>query len=377
MKKHFYLIIIGLGLFSGFLLVPNVIYAGCDEDCTAFCRNSYNPSIGQVVYGYCYSGDFCAELGAPGRSGGVCNFNCREFPPRSGYSNNCYCFTQMNCPADKTCGVSGCENQGVICGDGEIGGDEDCDGLKLGYETCASQGQIPGPGLECIPVGSPNACHFDYSGCIGAGCNSNGACDTICPSGCSVYQDPDCGCRRGDGCCGLGCSYALDDDCVAGSCTPDGCNNKCPAGCTLAEDPDCGCSMAANSCCPTNKACDPTTDTDCINGTDGDGTDGDGTDGDGTDGDGTTEGTFNIENPINADSFEAIINGLINFIFKIAIVVAPLMIVIGGFLFMTSAGDVQKVATARRLITWAAIGFIIVLLAKAVMSMLESLLEVK
>lgn len=87
--------------------------------------------------------------------------------------------------------------------------------------------------------------------------------------------------------------------------------------------------------------------------------------------------TIGIENPLQAGSFEAIINGLIDFVFKIAIVVAPLMIVIGGFLFLTSAGDVQKVATARRLITWAAIGFMIVLLAKAAMSMLESLLGTK
>lgn len=83
-----------------------------------------------------------------------------------------------------------------------------------------------------------------------------------------------------------------------------------------------------------------------------------------------------ICNPLKAEGFESIINNIIDFIFKIAIVLAPLMIVVGGFMFLTSSGDLQKVSQAKKLMIWAAVGFIIVLLAKGFMSMLESILGI-
>ncbi|MBU3918403.1 hypothetical protein KKC63_00620 [Patescibacteria group bacterium] len=46
--------------------------------------------------------------------------------------------------------------------------------------------------------------------CASDGCNGN------CPAGCTVADDPDCGCLSGDGCCGIGCDNASDNDCVAG-----------------------------------------------------------------------------------------------------------------------------------------------------------------
>jgi len=54
-----------------------------------------------------------------------------------------------------------------------------------------------------VRVMGPVLCAFD-------GCNG------ICPAGCDVAQDPDCGCLSGDGCCGIGCDNASDNDCVAG-----------------------------------------------------------------------------------------------------------------------------------------------------------------
>jgi len=46
--------------------------------------------------------------------------------------------------------------------------------------------------------------------CSADGCNGN------CPAGCTVAEDPDCGCLSGDGCCGIGCDNANDNDCAAG-----------------------------------------------------------------------------------------------------------------------------------------------------------------
>jgi hypothetical protein len=52
-------------------------------------------------------------------------------------------------------------------------------------------------------------------GSSGTTCSPNG-CNGNCPSGCSVSQDPDCGCSNGDGCCGLGCTSSNDNDCASG-----------------------------------------------------------------------------------------------------------------------------------------------------------------
>jgi hypothetical protein len=84
-----------------------------------------------------------------------------------------------------------------------------------------------------------------------------------------------------------------------------------------------------------------------------------------------------IENPLIATSFEAIIGNIIDFIFKIAIVLAPLMVVVGGFLFVTAGGSVEKINRAKNLIIWTAIGFLIVLLSKGIIAIINQILGVR
>jgi len=84
-----------------------------------------------------------------------------------------------------------------------------------------------------------------------------------------------------------------------------------------------------------------------------------------------------IENPLGAESFEVIVNNIIDFIFKIAIVVAPLMVIVGGFLFVTAGGNVQQINRARNLLIWTAVGVLIILLSKGILSIIENILGVK
>jgi hypothetical protein len=98
-------------------------------------------------------------------------------------------------------------------------------------------------------------------GSSGTTCSPNG-CNGNCPSGCTVSQDPDCGCSNGNGCCGIGCTSSNDNDCAV-SCVPNGCNGNCPAGCTVSQDPDCGCSNG-NGCC--GIGCTSSNDNDCASG---------------------------------------------------------------------------------------------------------------
>jgi len=87
-------------------------------------------------------------------------------------------------------------------GNCDDGLDNDCDGV--------TDDDDPGCPLICTPDG----------------CNAN------CPAGCTVSEDPDCGCQDGNGCCAPGCSNLNDDDCPPGMCslTTASVSSKCAGG---------------------------------------------------------------------------------------------------------------------------------------------------
>lgn len=82
-----------------------------------------------------------------------------------------------------------------------------------------------------------------------------------------------------------------------------------------------------------------------------------------------------IQNPLNANSIEELIDSLINAIFWLAVVVVPLMIIVGALYYITSGGSPEKIKTAKNIILYAAIGFLIVLFAKGIISVIRDVLE--
>ncbi|HDZ54762.1 MAG TPA: hypothetical protein ENI19_03900 [Candidatus Nealsonbacteria bacterium] len=83
-----------------------------------------------------------------------------------------------------------------------------------------------------------------------------------------------------------------------------------------------------------------------------------------------------IDNPLASDSLEDLIDGIINFIFWVATVLAPLMIVIAAFYFVTSAGNPQQIATAKKIILYTLIGYAIILLSRGLILVLREILGV-
>lgn len=81
-----------------------------------------------------------------------------------------------------------------------------------------------------------------------------------------------------------------------------------------------------------------------------------------------------IENPLKAESFEDLINSLINFIFWISLAIVPLMVIIAGFYWLTAAGDLKKVKTALDIIKWTVIGFAIILFARGLVAIIRHVL---
>jgi len=81
-----------------------------------------------------------------------------------------------------------------------------------------------------------------------------------------------------------------------------------------------------------------------------------------------------IENPLTATSFEEIVDNIIDFVFKIAIAISPLMVIIGAFYIMTAGGDEKRVTTGKNIILYTLIGFAIILLAKGLVAVIKQLL---
>ena len=88
-------------------------------------------------------------------------------------------------------------------------------------------------------------------------------------------------------------------------------------------------------------------------------------------------GIIKIEPPITATSFEALVGGIVNFVFNIALVLAPLMVIIGAIYLLTSGGDPKKIETGKNIIIYTLIGLAIILLAKGLIAVLEAIIGVK
>lgn len=84
-----------------------------------------------------------------------------------------------------------------------------------------------------------------------------------------------------------------------------------------------------------------------------------------------------ICNPLAYGNIEDLVNAVIKFLYNMGLVIAPIMFVVAGILFVTSAGDPERVRTARRVALYTAIGFAVILVASGLGKVLQALLQNK
>jgi len=84
-----------------------------------------------------------------------------------------------------------------------------------------------------------------------------------------------------------------------------------------------------------------------------------------------------FENPIEATTTAELVDNIAGFIFKIAVVIVPLIILIGAFFIVTAAGDPKKIDQGKKLIIWAIIGFAIILFSKGIVVMIKQILGIQ
>lgn len=83
-----------------------------------------------------------------------------------------------------------------------------------------------------------------------------------------------------------------------------------------------------------------------------------------------------LDNPLKSNNFWELIDKLIDFIFYLAMAIAPIMFIVAGFYFVTAAGDPAKIETAKKMILWALIGLLIVFCAKGLIMALAEIFGV-
>jgi len=73
--------------------------------------------------------------------------------------------------------------------------------------------------------------------------------------------------------------------------------------------------------------------------------------------------------------FEGIVANAIGYIFLIGMILAPLLILIGAFMFFTAAGDPSRAQGAKRLIIGASVGLAILLFGRVILAILKFILD--
>ena len=70
-----------------------------------------------------------------------------------------------------------------------------------------------------------------------------------------------------------------------------------------------------------------------------------------------------------------LLSNIVNFLIKLAIPISAILIVYAGFLYITSAGNEEKIKTAQKALIWAIIGFAVVLIASSVPAIIQEFLS--
>lgn len=82
--------------------------------------------------------------------------------------------------------------------------------------------------------------------------------------------------------------------------------------------------------------------------------------------------------PLGGTNFSKVTTNVIQFLATdIAIPLTVIMVLVGAFQMMTSAGDPEKFSQGRKTLTYAAIGFAVALLATGITSLINNILTGK
>lgn len=90
---------------------------------------------------------------------------------------------------------------------------------------------------------------------------------------------------------------------------------------------------------------------------------------------GVGAGGITIKNPLRTEEVIVIINRILNYLIYISVPILALMILIGGFQILTARGEPGKITDGRKTITWAVVGFLVILISKGIALILLEIMK--
>lgn len=183
----------------------------------------------------------------------------------------------------------------------------------------------------CGGSGVPNVCGTGTCtpDCTGRVCGPDPVCGQACSPGCNA--------SAGEGCTAAGqCVPFCVPNCTNKQCGDDGCGTSCGT-CTIAGE-TCGGGGVPNICGGGPAGAAPTVPKIIF-------------------------GRAAIPNPLAAQSFKEFIVLLVSFFVFLGILLAAIMIVVSGIRMIAAVGNATKLAAAKSTLTWAVIGFMLLLIA--------------
>lgn len=84
-----------------------------------------------------------------------------------------------------------------------------------------------------------------------------------------------------------------------------------------------------------------------------------------------------LNSPTEYNTIQELIKGIVGFLRNLALVITPLIIILAGYYFVTSAGDPKRVSQAQKMILYAVIGLAIILMAQAIITLIEKIVTGK
>jgi len=82
----------------------------------------------------------------------------------------------------------------------------------------------------------------------------------------------------------------------------------------------------------------------------------------------------NIDNPLRYNSIEQVIGAITDFVVNLGFALASLMIAVGVFMLVTSAGNTQKLERAKKILMWTGIAILVLVFSKAIKSLIFGIL---
>jgi hypothetical protein len=278
---------------------------------------------------------------------------------------NC-CYSNNQCHRDKV----------GSCLDAIIGGCPKCTDTTRGTDEGCCDGII----ATCSGLQTDGSCGLNATEkwCCATGCVEiypGGTCASGSPTEKPCNQIGACGGTKG-GCC------------VDKSKTPTQCESpKSDGTCTngTRQDNECSyyCSSAVTKCCVDSSkspaTCeDPKTDGSCTNGVAKEGSctsycSGGASGGGGSGGSGTST-TTEFTNPLGFNSIDGVLTSLLGSLKGFVVILAIIFIVIGGIMYMLSAGDPKKVEQAKNYWFYSVVGLAIVVAAPTFLKQVQEIL---